>query len=663
MEYTVYNTVILRIRRMCMQRLLDHPFNKKILPYALLMLGILLSLMAFWFGNEHLKEKERLRFETLTKQATLLVKARMDAYRQILYAGAGLYDASANVEKDEWRTFVNALKINQNFPGIQGFGFTTVLDSDGRHGLHTAIIYLEPLDERNLRAIGYDMYSEKVRREAMTRAIETGLAAVSGKVRLIQENTTDEQAGFLMYVPVYHQGVPLETKAQRMAAIKGFVYAPFRVNDLMHGVFGDRYKDMAFEIYDGNATEANLLISRNYSYASNHAITVEKKIDIDGRIWTLRFRPLYGFTEEAQTGFPWLVLLLGVLLSFTVFEVIHSLLRTKEQAQRLAAKITEKLSVSEERLRFALEGTGDGIWDWNIATNEVFFSKRWKEMLGFAEDEIKGSLNEWKERVHPDDIAKVLQDVQAHFDGKTEIYTNEHRARCKDGTYKWIFDRGVVAERDENNHPIRMVGSHTDISEPKRIEAELIIAKEQAEAANIALKLKSDELKKLSMHDGLTRIPNRRYFDEVYEKTYKEAVRESKSLAIMMIDVDHFKNFNDHYGHAQGDECLIKIADALQKSLKRPSDFVARYGGEEFVVLLDDVDEDGMKTVAENLVNSIRKLNIPHAFSSAAPYVTISVGAAFSHAPSDKKKELLKRADEAMYRSKESGRDRYTCYE
>lgn len=627
------------------------------------MLGILLSFMAFWFGHEHLKEKERLRFETLTKQATLLIKTRMDTYRQVLYAGTGLYDASVNVEKDEWRAFVNALKINQNFPGIQGFGFSSVVDSAGRYGLHTAIMYLEPLDERNRRAIGYDMYSEKVRREAMTRAAETGLAATSGKVRLVQENAIDEQAGFLMYVPVYHKEMPLETKVQRMAAIRGFVYAPFRANDLMQGVLGDRYEDLAFEIYDGDVAETNLLLSRNFSADRNDAFTVEKQIDIGGRIWTLRFKPLPGFIKETHTGFPWLVLLLGVLLSFALFEVVWSLLRTKEKAQRLAEKMTEKLSASEERLRFAMEGTGDGIWDWNVVTNEVFFSKRWKEMLGFSEDEIKGSLKEWEERVHPDDIAKVLQDVQAHFDGKTEIYTNEHRVRCKDGTYKWIFDRGVVAERDKNNNPVRMVGSHTDISEPKRIEAELIVAKEQAEAANVALKLKSDELKKLSMHDGLTRIPNRRYFDEIYEKTYKEAVRESKSLAIMMIDVDHFKNFNDHYGHAQGDECLIKIADALQKTLKRPSDFVARYGGEEFVVLLDGVDEEGMKTVAENLVNSVRKLNIPHAFSSAAPYVTISVGAAFSHTPLEKKKELLKRADEAMYRSKESGRDRYTCYE
>ncbi|WP_294892279.1 MULTISPECIES: diguanylate cyclase domain-containing protein [unclassified Sulfuricurvum] len=632
------------------------------MPFALLALGTLLSLMAFWFGNEHLKEKERLRFETVTKQATLLVKTRMDAYRQTLYAGAGLYDASANVENDEWLAFTNALRINQNFPGIQGFGFTRVVDSDGKLGLRTAIVYLEPLDERNLRAIGYDMYSEKVRREAMTRAVVTGRAAASGKVRLIQENTIDEQAGFLIYVPVYRKGMALETKAQRMAAIRGFVYAPFRINDLMRAVFGDHYDDLAFEIYDGDTTEPNLLLSRNFSAAGAHAMMVEKRIDVGGRTWTLRFKPLHGFTKEAETSFPWLVLLLGMLLTFAIFEVVRSLLRTKEQAQRLAEKMTEKLSASEEWLRFALEGTGDGIWDWNVVTNKVFFSKRWKEMLGFSEDEIKGSLKEWEERVHPDDIAKVLRDVQDHLDGKTEMYTNEHRVRCKDGTYKWIFDRGVVAERDKHNRPIRMVGSHTDISEPKRIEAELMVAKERAEAANTALKLKSEELEKLSMHDGLTRIPNRRYFDEIYEKRYKEALRDAKPLAIIMVDVDHFKNFNDHYGHAQGDECLIKIADALQKTLKRPSDFVARYGGEEFVVLLADIDEEGMKTVAEHLVDSVRKLNIPHAFSSAAPYVTISAGAAFSHTPAEKKKELLKHADEAMYRSKENGRDRYTCY-
>ncbi|MEW5832948.1 MAG: CHASE domain-containing protein [Campylobacterota bacterium] len=478
-----------------MQPLFEKILNKKMLAYAVLAAGIALSVAAFRYEQENAKEKERLRFETVTKQATLLITTRMDAYRHILYAGAGLYSASDNVERSEWRTFVDMLRIERSFPGIQGLGYAAVIEPSevkrheaamraegfvdyalrpsGQRESYTAIVYLEPLDQRNRRAIGYDMFSEQVRREAMVRAAVTGVAAASGKVRLMQENRIDEQAGFLMYVPVYAKGARLETKAQRLAALQGFVYAPFRVKDLMWGVLGDRYKDLAFEIYDGAPTKENLLLSKHMASVAVGAPAVEQRIDVDGRVWTLRYRPLHGFIQEAQTSFPWLVLLLGTLLSLTLFAVIRSLIRTKEKAQQLAEKITERLSISEERLRFVLEGSGDGIWDWNMETNEVFFSKRWKEMLGFGEEEISNTLFEWEKRVHPEDIDRVYRDLQLHLDGKTDAYTNEHRIKCKDGSYKWIFDRGIIVGRDRHGRPSRMVGSHADIHERKQIEESL----------------------------------------------------------------------------------------------------------------------------------------------------------------------------------------------
>lgn len=178
---------------------------------------------------------------------------------------------------------------------------------------------------------------------------------------------------------------------------------------------------------------------------------------------------------------------------------------------------------------------------------------------------------------------------------------------------------------------------------------------------HIALKLKSDLLEELSMYDGLTHIPNRRFFEEVYEKYYKKSLREGRSMGVLMIDVDHFKNYNDYYGHGKGDECLVKIAETLKNTLKRPGDIVARYVGEDFVILLYDVDADGVKTVAHNLVDSVAQLNIVHEFSSAARQVTISVGAALSKGVEEGKKELLERADEALYRSKQNGRNRCAC--
>lgn len=178
------------------------------------------------------------------------------------------------------------------------------------------------------------------------------------------------------------------------------------------------------------------------------------------------------------------------------------------------------------------------------------------------------------------------------------------------------------------------------------------------------LKIKNDMLEKLSMYDGLTNIRNRRFFDETFEKTFNEIKRDKKSLAVLMIDIDFFKPYNDNYGHGQGDETLRKVAKALEKTIKRPSDFVARYGGEEFVILLKDINKDGVEAVANNLLNAVRELKITHEFSKIENYVTISIGASFYNSSSDiTKLELLLKADETLYNVKNSGRNNFAILE
>lgn len=178
------------------------------------------------------------------------------------------------------------------------------------------------------------------------------------------------------------------------------------------------------------------------------------------------------------------------------------------------------------------------------------------------------------------------------------------------------------------------------------------------------LKIKNDMLEKLSMYDGLTNIRNRRFFDETFEKTFNEIKRDKKSLAVLMIDIDFFKPYNDNYGHGQGDETLRKVAKALEKTIKRASDFVARYGGEEFVILLKDINKDGVEAVANNLLNAVRELKITHEFSKIENYVTVSIGASFYNSNSDiTKLELLLKADETLYNVKNSGRNNFAILE
>ncbi len=134
----------------------------------------------------------------------------------------------------------------------------------------------------------------------------------------------------------------------------------------------------------------------------------------------------------------------------------------------------QTLKDSEERWKFAIEGAGDGLWDWNLKTNEVYFSIQWKAMLGFEENEIHGSLKDWSNRVHPDDLQKCYSDIQLHLDGKVPFYSNTHRVLCKDGSYKWILDRGKIVKFNQNAEPVRMIGTHTDLTERFEIEKQLI---------------------------------------------------------------------------------------------------------------------------------------------------------------------------------------------
>ena len=483
-------------------------FKTKAIAYFILFFGIVLSVSAFLYAVDSVKEKEQLRFETLTRQASIHVKARMDAYRQVLFAGVGLFDASGEVSRLSWHDYVKALKIDLNFPGIQGLGYSEVVHPEalglhtarvqaegfenyaihpaGERELYTSIIYLEPFDQRNQRAFGYDMYSEPVRREAMRRAAMTEQAATSGKVRLVQENTIDEQAGFLTYVPVYNKAMPLQTQAQRMAALKGFVYAPFRVNDLMAGVLGDRFKHMSLRIYDAEQeNEDALLFIQGEEAEKSDVLSIKTQLDIEGRIWSLYFSPLQDFLNENKTDAPATILLLGVLLSVALFGFVFSIVQTKVEAQRLALAMTEDLSRSKEQYELALAGSNEGIWDWDLRTQALFFSDRWKTMLGYEAEELLNDFDTFKGLLFEDDRIRVESAVHDYLEGRAAKYDIEFRMLHKNGTLRWIHAR-AVALRHEDGTALRLCGSHGDITERKFAEQALQASQQNAEQANRA---------------------------------------------------------------------------------------------------------------------------------------------------------------------------------
>jgi diguanylate cyclase (GGDEF)-like protein len=175
---------------------------------------------------------------------------------------------------------------------------------------------------------------------------------------------------------------------------------------------------------------------------------------------------------------------------------------------------------------------------------------------------------------------------------------------------------------------------------------------------HLQLKMRTDMLERMALVDGLTGIANRRSFNESLHQEWKRAARNNMPLSVIMIDIDHFKPYNDNYGHGTGDDCLQRVAEALRDAMQRPSDIIARYGGEEFAALLPETDSQGADMVARKLLQSVADLRLPHEHSPVADHVTISVGHATGRATPDKTPDdLLQAADNALYKAKESGRN------
>lgn len=320
-------------------------------------------------------------------------------------------------------------------------------------------------------------------------------------------------------------------------------------------------------------------------------------------------------------------------------------------------KLQDTLQTSESNLKKAQAIAHIGSWELDLITNELVWSDEIYRIFEIDELRFGASYEAFLNAIHPDDREFVNRTYLYSLQNRQK-YTITHRLLMEDGRIKWVRELGDT-EYDAEGNGILSRGTVQDITEQVLINQELHETKSKLETVNATLKLKNNQLKELAMIDGLTHIPNRRFFDQMYEKSYKEILRDQKTLAILMIDVDYFKLYNDNYGHARGDACLIAIAKVLKKSLKRPSDVIARYGGEEFVVLLKNIDFEGAKQVSTSLVKAVEGLNIVHEYSLAADHVTISVGMAFKETGEEITKEsLLKKADDTLYKAKASGRNR-----
>ena len=296
-------------------------------------------------------------------------------------------------------------------------------------------------------------------------------------------------------------------------------------------------------------------------------------------------------------------------------EKINMQIRSMEKANAILAQ-------KEERWQLALQGNKDGIWDWDVATDSMFHSDRYRELFGFGPGEEPASHDAWLSCIHPEDQAMVRQKLADHLQGLSPYFEVEYRCRDKDGQYKWIQDRGR-AHWDAQGQPIRMVGSSTDITDRKQMEEKLIY---------------------YSMRDPLTGLYNRAYFQEELRRLNDGRYAP---IAVIVCDVDGLKLYNDSFGHLLGDKLIKKAAELLAKTF-RAGDVVARIGGDEFVVLLPHVARETVEKAITRLQASIAESNA----QTDEFLLSMSIGMSISQDGQVNLTRLFREADSNMYREK-----------
>ncbi|GGK75739.1 CHASE domain-containing protein [Rufibacter glacialis] len=402
-----------------------------------LVLGMTLYAYYVSRANDQAEDAQLFKIKQVQIKATL--ERRMGYYLQILKGVNGLFAASDTVTRHDFQSYLNALQISKNYPGVQGIGFSAMATPEqvpnlerriraegfsdfrvwpeGPRTEYSSIIFLEPLTGVNQRAFGYDMFNDQTRREAMEAARDFNLPAMTGKVRLVQESIGKAQPGLLIYLPVYYGGKDPVDLAARRSNLKGFVYAPFRAADLFYNTIGNDFNDISISIYDGKEVKEEALLYRNASNleadeSEDSLLMAQDVIRVAGRTWTMEYKATRAFTEASGIDQHDLILLGGSIISLLIFFVVWSLQRYLRSNQ-----LTELITKNTTAGLFMLDGRGYC----------TFQNPAAARLLGFDLDELKRRpLYEWVHKgQEPGNLAPELVSQKA--------FTFEDTFLCRNG--------------------------------------------------------------------------------------------------------------------------------------------------------------------------------------------------------------------------------------
>ena len=486
-------------------------FLKTILAYSwkafvILLLGFMLTGMAAFYTQQNQKEEAKKEFALICNDLKVVLDTRLHAHANYLRSGAAFFAASDLVNRNNWKVFVEGIKIEKNLPGIQGIGFALIVPKTqlpqhlqhirqqgfpnynikpaGDRNVYTSVIYLEPFAGRNLKAFGYDKLQEPVRRLAMEQSRDNDMAVLSGKVTLVQESNEDIQSGTIMYVPVYKNGMLSNTLQQRRAAITGWVYSPYRMNDLMTGILGrwnlKNHDRIHLQIYDDQVSDGALLYDSQYSDSVKitnlnfRVITVP--VAFNGKKWVL-------YCKQNIEQIPFyknkaiIILVAGILLSLSLFLLYLSLINTRQKAVAIARALSAEVKETETKFKMLFNGSNDAIFilegntivDCNLKTEFIFTCKR-SELIGHG-------IFDLSPVVQPDgelSAIKSVKIIEAMLADDSQFF--EWRYQCPDGR---LFDAELGLSKVVINKNVFMQAILRDTTERKKTKENLQIEKQR----------------------------------------------------------------------------------------------------------------------------------------------------------------------------------------
>jgi diguanylate cyclase (GGDEF)-like protein/PAS domain S-box-containing protein len=769
------------------------------------LVGSGLSLAAWRYSVSTEQEANRIRFERRVDETVGELRQRLEESVRLLRSTAALFAASSEVGRGDWKAFADAQSLDTAFPGLLGIGHAALVPPEelervelamrmegfwdyavwppGPRPMYAPVLYREPLTPRNQRALGFDMLSDPVRREAMERARDSGEPALSAGTVLLLETDKSRFANSVLFLPVYTKLKPLGTLAQRREAITGWVYAPIHVTQLMGTLVQRRADDMLVELFDGTpgGPTGQPLFEAHRDTANSiprfqPSHSAERRLAFGGREWTVRLAALPTFDASQPSSRAQLILAGGLAITLLMALLVGALLNMRGRALALARRLSGAYRASEARVRTVLDNAAEGIVTVDRDGGLRSANPIARALLGLPAGEL-GTLH--LPQLLPIDMA----DLQRHFisgpegetvprqwrrqatlslpngQGELSLLLAASEVRLDDGQPCFVLLLSDVTElkraraqadqasalnetilacapfcviatdrhgliRSVNAAGERMLGYckgellgrhakalhlpeelalhaarlSAEMGQPvepdralglramlgQRDELECTYVRKDGShlpvmaavsplldsegrqhgflgiAYDITERKRSETyIRHMAHHDELTGLPNRTLLQERALLALETLRPQGRTMGVLLLDLDRFKQINDSLGHQAGDVVLCSVAARLKHCL-RSSDTVARMGGDEFVILLPHIDSPQQaERVAAKVLNAmVEPIQAGHHRLTVTPSIGI---ACFPH-DGDDLATLLRNADVAMYQSKSGGRNSYTAY-